>query len=670
MVSGWHAVCKSRDSLTLEHGIALCGGITGFLLLWLTPGAWISFGLPLRAIPFWARLLTGAALSPVVVCGQFFLVRWMGVPFHYAAAALVAVNLPALVLVFRNIPAWRWGNRTAWLIALSVLVPCLILMFRPFFSEGLRIYSPHAWVYSDPVYQFARGDLLLEDPTLAGIRMSYPLWPALAFQALLSFLLDSPPASSWVWTNLACLLVTCGFAVGITKELGGGRLAQAVSGVWLMLGVNPVGYLLTVGLPGMAGRHLFGDLRYAPWVRKFHLFSTMPLSMALIAALLYLLLVMRLPDTPLLITMGLLLAGTGLLYPLLFPPACAVFGAKMLVLFLEQRKTPAAALRRLFPLGLVLMLTLAACYGEVKFIQQARQIGPAFVLSAASAFARKAVVSLIAMSVLLLGLAAVFRQCRARQPGATAFLLTGALACAFLHSLLYILYWDNEYKFVYISAMCLAPFPALATEHIWKRLTPARAAAPLLAAAVLLVFPYVHRYYLAPEPDPSPGPVDTSSFYLRLKPQEAWSAICNAARTMTPANAILVTQSDALYFPALTSRNLYVPAADQFYPGVTLNADVLAGEIRGNGRAILGRRRQVLNRLFAGSSASEREASLQTLLSLGKPLAFLIEPRHQDLLTWLRNSGHGTELYQHDGVSLWLILQTHPKPLSGGEPKS
>ncbi|MEO8367675.1 MAG: hypothetical protein ABI806_00545 [Candidatus Solibacter sp.] len=626
------------------------------MLLLFAPGAWISFGLPLRAIPFWARLLTGVALSPLIACGEFFVVRWAGLPFGYTVIALLVVNLPALYLIYRDLPQAQSPSRASWILALSIAIPAVVLMAGPLLSMGVRLYSPHTWVYSDPAYMLARGDLLLEDPSLAGIRMSYPVWPAMVFQTLVSYLLDSPPASTWVWNNLAFLIVTCGFAAGITRELGGGRFAQATTGVWLMLGTNPVGYILTVTLPGMVGRNLFGDLRYAPWVRKFHLFSTMPLGMALIAALLYLLLVTDIPDRARLITMGLLLAGAGFLYPLVFPPACGVFAAKLLAMVFEKRKLGLRAiLAATFPMLMVLLVSLLVCYAEVKLLQQARQTGPAFLPSALTAFARKGVVSLVAMSVLLLGLLVVFRACWKRRPGALVLLLAGAFACALLHSFLAIPFWDNEYKIVYIMSMCLASFPALAGEQLWRKLGPTRAAVPLLAVAALLVIPYVHRYYLASPANPDAGAVDTSSFQLQLKPQEAWAPVCRAVRTMTPPGAVLVTQSSDVYFPLLANRNLYVPASDRVYPGVTLDADVLAADIRGNGRAILERRRRVLDGLFSASTSSDREASLQTLLSLRKPITIVAEQRHEALLAWLRNSGHGSEIYQHEGTSLWLI---------------
>jgi len=76
-------------------------GLLGFFLLVWLPGAWISFGLPLPRLPFWARLMLGAVLSPFVSALQFYALRALGVGFDPTVAVLVVANLPALYLVYR-----------------------------------------------------------------------------------------------------------------------------------------------------------------------------------------------------------------------------------------------------------------------------------------------------------------------------------------------------------------------------------------------------------------------------------------------------------------------------------------------------------------------------------------------------------------------------------------
>src|ERR1700680_4106336 len=219
-------------------------GVLGYLLLVFTPGAWITFGLSLDRVPFWARLLTGAMLSPLVVCAEFYLIRLTGIPFWTTALMLVLVNLPAIYLVWKRRGKLSSMKGSDWLVGAAAIVIPVICVLSLLLTTDARIYSAHAWLHADPVYMFARGQLILEDPTLAGVKLVYPVWSALVFQAVHSFLVNSPPVASYVWGNLLWLICIYGFAAGITSEMGGGKLAQLSSGIWLLLGTNPVGYIL------------------------------------------------------------------------------------------------------------------------------------------------------------------------------------------------------------------------------------------------------------------------------------------------------------------------------------------------------------------------------------------------------------------------------------------
>ena len=56
-------------------------GVIEFFILVLLPGSWITFSLPLNGLRPWARWLTGIALSPLVVCAQFYVLRLLGASF-------------------------------------------------------------------------------------------------------------------------------------------------------------------------------------------------------------------------------------------------------------------------------------------------------------------------------------------------------------------------------------------------------------------------------------------------------------------------------------------------------------------------------------------------------------------------------------------------------------
>ena len=197
-------------------------------------------------------------------------------------------------------------------------------------SIDARIYSGASWLHADPVYMLVRGDLVPEAPTLAGVRMSYPVWSGLVFETIHSYFVQSPPQSTYVWSNLFLLIAVCGFAAGIAKELGGGRLAQLTAPMFLLIGTNPVGYLLEQVIPFHKVPQIWGDERYTPWVNKFMLFGPMTMGIAMTTAIIYFLVRPGPIQRDVFVVLGVLLCGIGLFYPLLFPSACGVFCARAL----------------------------------------------------------------------------------------------------------------------------------------------------------------------------------------------------------------------------------------------------------------------------------------------------------------------------------------------------
>lgn len=638
----------------------VCLGAIGFLVLTFAPGAWIGFGVLPRGIPFWARLFTGAVLSPLVVCAEFFPLRLAGLPFGTVATLLVAINAPALFLVWRSRPGVHRPARQACVIAAIAVLISVASMAEVFIYRDARVYSPHAFVYADPVYMMAKGDLVLEDPLLAGARLDYPVWSGLVFQAVGSRLLNSPPITNYVWGNLLWLILIYGFAAGVAAEMGGGAVAQACAGIWLFAGTNPVGYLLKLA----AGSHwvryrLWGDPRYTPWVSKFNLFSTMPIGLGMLMAMVYLMVRPGPLTRRLLLTHGLLTAGIGLLYPLLLPPAFGLLGAKAVALLIvEPKQSRSIPWRSLAALGCLVVFAGLVTYLQVRFlIADKHPVTAAVQLSAISNAVRKIFVSLLATCLFLVSLALTWRSSWKSRPAATVTLLLGALASYFLHAAFYIPYWDNEYKFIFAVAMCLAVFPSLAVERIWRHWPRSKAIPVLAGTAAVMVAGYAlktarewHSTRLLDR-----TLIETSDFHARLNPRNPWSRICNAVRLMTPPDSVLLVANGSFYYPLLTSRSLYVPARNAAYPGVTLYADTLVAEIRGNGYAVVNRRRSELADVFDSADPSRRLQALERIRSLRRPVALILEPRQHALLAWLQSCGMGRPVWAESGLTLWLI---------------
>jgi hypothetical protein len=636
----------------------------GWLLLMFAPGAWITFGSALQGIPFWARLFTGTMLSPLIVSAEFYAIRLMGVPFGPTAVILVILNLPPLYLIWKRrgkVAALQPGD---WLVAGAALAIPLVCMSWLLMNVDARIFAPHGWPHADAVYMFARGALVPEDPTLAGMGMAYPVWSPLAFQAVESFLLNTPPVASFAWSNLLWLVVVCGFAAGIAKEMGGGRLAQGTAGIWLLLGTNPVGYILMKLAPGYMSHELWGDPRYTPWALKFLSFTPMTLALGMLIAMVYLLVRPVSVTKGLLAVVCLLLSGIGLLYPLLFPPACGVIVARALAPLASPRKGQwSFPDREWLAWAGILLVALMLTASEIRFITADRRAPSPVVLSSVSSGARKIVESLIVTSVLLAGLAFTVRHCWKSRRTQTAFLVGGALASCFLYVAFFIPYYENEYKFVFAVVMCLAVFPAIAMERIWRE-WPRSKAVPVLAALALLLFGtyghFTYAYWPAPwlqrpehfERRPLLAP---AGFFLQMDPRETWSGICNAVLRMTPPDSILVLNNAAFYYPGLTARSLYASPADKLYAGVNLPVDDMDNHIRGYGLEIVHERRATLADFFDSHDTGRRERAIQAMLRLKRPVAIIAEPQNAGLAEWLKQRKTATRLYDQNGLSLWLI---------------
>ncbi len=105
-------------------------GALGFVILVLAPGAWLSFGLPLREAAVLPRVAWAVALSPLVLFAQFHLLSPLGLSFPAATGTLVLINAPALLLTARHLrSADRIEVRAllGWMAVLAVPVACVFL---------------------------------------------------------------------------------------------------------------------------------------------------------------------------------------------------------------------------------------------------------------------------------------------------------------------------------------------------------------------------------------------------------------------------------------------------------------------------------------------------------------------------------------------------------------
>ena len=432
-------------------------GILAFAALVFLPGAWITFGLTGLRLPFSARLCGGAVLSPLVVCLQFYALRLLGLPFESTAKLLPLLNLPALYLVLKqrrqvSLPSGR--TVAAWLLVL--LIP--LAGFIPTVVDPLaRVFTGHAWLFSDPIYRMANGELLLTEPELMGFRLGYP-WPGLVYQGILSYLLDSPPAVSYIWTDLVWLLIIFCLLAGIVAQLGGNRFSRITSVIWLCFGVNFVGFMVWAG-PVEYGHAAFGDLRFTPWLLKFLFFGQEPMALGLFVAILYLLLRQQedRSNGQLLVLLALMMCGLGLMYALLFPAAAGLIGAQGIAICFDAfRARERLPWRYLLALGACMLISGALTAAYVSFLNVDR-VTSAVSLTSGQYWLWKAVAGVIATLPLLLGLGVVLRRSWPKPSKGVILLALGGVSSLALYVVFYIPGYYNEYKYVLTAAICLTP---------------------------------------------------------------------------------------------------------------------------------------------------------------------------------------------------------------------
>jgi hypothetical protein len=585
------------------------------------------------------------------------------VPFESTVILLVVLNLPVLVLLYLRRHDLVLPDRRTLAGWFLVLVVPFLLLSRLILDPYARVYTGHSWLYSDPIYMIAHGDLLLQDPELAGVRLDYP-WAGLIYEGILSYVIGSPPAAAYIWVNLLWLLLISAFAGGIVGELGGNRLSRMTSVVWLFFGVNFLGYVLEKIIWTILRRYypLTGDYRYTPWVFKFLFFEQEPLTLGVFIVLVYLLIRQRTERFagPYFVLIGLLFCELAALYPLLFPAAAAVVGSGALAILIDHHRAPLVDLaKKIAPFVLVVLAGGLVSFLNVKLLTQDR-VTPTWYFD--TAWKWKTLATIVVTFPLLIGLGLAFRSCWRERRSATLILILGAISSSVLFSIFTIPGFGNEYKFIFTAAICLAPFPALALESLVQRL--GKRAIPVYAAILLiLAFPLAIKMYTdfpwfeSAKLSMEPPPVDVSSFDLRLTTADPYSAAYDFIRTQTPVDSIMVLENAELHLPTLTQRQLFVPPVqDKPHPGVNIVSDDILQISRGYDKQIFVERRLILDGLFNSSSDEQRANSLAQIQKFNRPVEIILDKqRNASLLEWLSRVKRGWLVYDGNGLVVWLI---------------
>jgi hypothetical protein len=629
--------------------------------LLVLPGAWLAFGLPLRQLSFAARLALAGVLSPVLIGLEFYAVRLAGVSFTASVWALLLLNLGSLWFVVREWPGLHISLRplAASVAAYLVLAGCAA--FPWLVSDNVRIFTGHTWTQMSILYQFTGGALFPEEPELAGTRLAYP-WQGHVYWAVLGWALDLSPTWLYVLTNLVWLVWVCVLFCEICRSLGTSAFGSRIALLWLGLGTNVAGSLIWSGINvffgkdiGMTGLGIVGDIRATPWVRKFITFNSMPFAIGLFAAMILLSLwALRTRKAPWLVMVAILLAGVGLIYPILFPAALGFCGVLFLLIWWDGRLEPLQSGQRPLPVlfaGIIAAVLLTML--NVQLATGARS-SAAFFFSGVPALLTKFASELLALVPFLIAIALLPRQ-KLIDRGAV-LLLVGALPSLMLRPV-FRLGVGNEYKFLFFTALCLAPVASLVLDE-WVRGRFSRAF--ILMASVLLVVPAIPAirtqqgmggFAYAPE-------VNEKSFFIQLKPQEPETPWIERIRAHTPSDTVLLLRRSNLFLPAVTRRSLLAPMEQSGrMPGHWMSSRFNLVNVRGYSTKLIASRQALLRRVFeCGQDCEPAEVESQ-LRNLKRPLAIVFSPGEgKRFLSWLEQDHRGRMLYRDSqGIVVWLL---------------
>ena len=616
----------------------------GWCILVSLPGSWLTFGFRTDALPFGIKLLGGIMLSPLVVIIQYYALRLGGLPFETTAQILPLINLPALYLVWRNRGAAAVVGKYHILAVIFTVIVAVISLAPHLISPERRAFSGHAWTHGDIIYQLSNGVLRPEEPELAGVRLAYP-WGGHVFQGVLSYLIDSAPVSSYIWTNLLWLVCLALCVSYIVANLGGNRFARFTAPLWLYFCLNWAGYILQKILPAAIVRKLWigGDYRYTPWILKSFFFEQVIFGLGMLAVLVYVTLKAQAAENDRALTMMifLLLVGIGIVYPILIIPAGIVVCSGVVVNHFYSRKGDGNfSGRQNFNHILVLAAAGLVTAIHLKFVAIDRVTNaiqwPAPTRYFVTYTFLKSLGTVIAVSVMIGAYAYIFLRKREAIDKPKILLLGISSGLILLVNILFELpFYGNEYKFILAVALCLSPFPAIAFGWLGKYSTSTQ----IIAGAFLaigLAAPFAHKlwsdYPWQPAYEETSGTpvaeptVATDSFDLKLGEGEEMFELCEGIRLETPRNSVLVMESTGLHMPSLTQRTLFVsPDYAGKRPGVNLSSSELLTDVRGYDEKIFVDRKRILATLFHSQNPLDIEESIRSIRALNRPVAIVVD---------------------------------------------
>jgi hypothetical protein len=218
-------------------------------------------------------------------------------------------------------------------------------------------------------------------------------------------------------------------------------------------------------------------------------------------------------------------------------------------------------------------------------------------------------------------------------------IVEGMVGWGELPSLLQVGAGHDEYKLVFIAALCLAPILALTVDRVEPALVAPVTAVLLSVALVVSLAPnlgteiYQQRRFSVPW-------VDEAGFCLRLAAAEPASRWVETIRTSTPPNTGVVAGRSEMFLPAVTQRALWAPPTHaQALPGYWLDNRWNLAEERGYSTQVLDVRETVMRCAYACSDPDKLRETGSQLLSLRRPVALVFFPRRGAGISGMARAG-------------------------------
>jgi hypothetical protein len=630
-----------------------------FLLAAMTilPGSWFTFGISFDELNWRTRLALGAALSPVVLGIQLYLLRILHVDFASAVLIILFVNLPCLIFVIRSFPNINFpGFRRSFWIAAVILSSIIGLMLTLWiFIPNFRTVSWHALLHTDIVYLIARNPFLLEEPDMANIALAAP-WLDHVYWSITGWLIDWPPTIVYPISNIIWLIIAFVLAYELASQgLGLQNSTALLSAGFTFVGTNVVGAVVFF----VTGKWEFlGDIRYTPLLGKYFNFDIMPFAFALVIGLsLVCVLILERNTRRLWALVPMLLIAIGLIYPVLFPVGGLLVTFTLLFLWEANRNNFQNLRRAGLPLfvGFILSIVVFLTYLQVVTSDRSVSTYHIHTLESFKTNTRFAIVALL--PCFFIGAPFILKGVLGYRRSTILLTVTGLGSIG-----LYLLFGlsNLEYKFILAATLILMPLAAGGVEILLMESVRVRwLLSAMTPPALCLFFGFLIFKTGVQIPDnlANTPKIVEDSFWLRLDKKEGDSGWTGAVRQMTPEDTIVVLHNSRIHVASFANRPLFFPGLGDgdAMAGYSVHKDYYLLGQRGYSKVKFDSRSNTVQTLYTQTDVDKLAEAVNTLLTFHRPIAIHFLSRDTPSLIWMKQHNIGSELYADSKNVIWFI---------------